>query len=97
MSLQQLLECRFDHGASEVLNRSPQHDSQLSLAMLKSNLLDLLGIDESLEVDDLWIRVIGLLLGGKQEGRGPIGANCVPDDCFERVIDEVASGANLDG
>ena len=42
MSLQQLLECRFDHGTSQVLSRGSQHDSQLPIAMLKSNLLELL-------------------------------------------------------
>jgi hypothetical protein len=97
MSLQQLLECRFDHGASEVLNRSSQHDSQLSFAMLKSNVLDLLSIDKGLKVDNLWIPVIVLRARGKQEGCGSVSANCVPDNCFECVIDEVASGANLDG
>jgi hypothetical protein len=89
MSLQQLLECRLDHGASEVLNRTSQHDSQLSFAMLKSNLLDLLGIDESLKVDDLWIDVTGLLPGGKEESCGAISANCVPDNCFEGIIDVI--------
>jgi hypothetical protein len=59
--------------------------------MLKPNLLDLLRIDESLEVDDLWTPVIGLLLGGEQEGRGAISANRVTDNCFEGVIDVVAS------
>ena len=96
MPLQQLLERRFDHGTSQMLNRGSKHDSQLSVAMLKSNLLDLLRVDESLEVDDLWIPVIGVLLG-EQEGRGAIGANRVPDNCFQGVINEVAGRANLDG
>jgi hypothetical protein len=34
MSLQQLMERRFNHGASQVLNRSSQHDPQLPVAML---------------------------------------------------------------
>ena len=72
MSLQQLLECLFDHGTSQVLNRGSQHDSQLPVAMLKPNFLDLLGIDESLEVDNLWIAAIALLPVGKQEGRGAV-------------------------
>jgi hypothetical protein len=90
MSLQQLLECRFYHGTSQVLNRGSQHDSQLAIAMLKSNLLDLLRIDESLEVDNLWIAAIALLAGSKQEGCGAISANRVTDNRFEGVIDVVA-------
>jgi hypothetical protein len=97
MSLQQLLECRFYHGTSQVLNRGSQHDTQLPIAMLKSNFLDLRRIDESLKVDDLWIAAIGLLPCGKQEGCRAISANRVPDNCFEGVIDVVASRANLDG
>src|SRR5712691_961496 len=91
MSLQQLLECCFDHRTSQVLNRGSEHDSQLPIAMLKSNLLDLLGIDESLKVDNLWIAETGLLPGGKQEGCGAISANRVTNNCFEGVIDVVAS------
>jgi hypothetical protein len=64
MSLQQLLECRFEHGTRQLLNRGSQHDTQLAIAMLKSNLVDLLPIDESLKVDNLWIPAIGLLRGG---------------------------------
>ena len=73
------------------MNRGSQRDSQLPFAMLKSNLLDLLGIDESLKVDNLWIAAIGLLPGGKQEGCGAISSNRVADNCFEGVIDVVAS------
>ena len=90
MSLQQLLECLFDHGTSQMLNRGSQHDSQLPVAMLKSNFLDVLGIDESLEVDDLWIAAIALLPVGKQEGCGAISANPVADHGLKRVIDVVA-------
>src|SRR5947209_20215735 len=79
MSLQQLLQCGFDHGTSQVLNRGSQHDSQLAIAVLKSNFLDLLRIDESLEGDNLWIAAIGLLLGRKQERCGAIRANRVAD------------------
>src|SRR5580700_857831 len=95
MSLQQLLECRFDHGTSQVLNRGSQHDSQLPIAMLKSNLLDPLRIDESFKVDNLWIAAIGLVAGGKQEGCGAISANRVTNNRFESVIDVVASRTNL--
>src|ERR1700732_2127210 len=97
MPLQQLLEGLFDHGTSQMLNRGPQHDSQLPLAMLESNLVDLLRIDESLEVDNLWIARISLSPCGQQEGSGAIRANRVTDNCFEGVVDVVASGANLDG
>src|SRR5215470_8314764 len=89
VSLQQLLECRFDHGASQVLNRRPEHDPQFSIAMMKSNLLDLLRIDESFKIDDLWIAAIGLLAGCKHEGCSAISANRVADNCFEGVIDVV--------
>jgi hypothetical protein len=91
MSLEQLLKCRFDHGTSQVLNRGSQHDSQLPIAMLKSDLLDLLRIDESLKVDNLWIAAIALLPGGKQEGRSAVTTNRVTDNCFEGAIDVVAS------
>src|SRR5579863_1676404 len=95
--LQQWLECRFNHGASQVLNRCSEHDSQLAIAMLKSNLLDLLRVDESFEVDNLWIFAIGLRPAGQQEGCGTIRANRVTDNSFESAIDVVASGTNLDG
>ena len=91
MSLQQLLERPFDHGTSQVLNRGSEHDTQLSIAMLKSNLLDLLRIDEGLEVDNLWIAETNLLADPKQEGCGTVSANRVADNSFERVIDVVAS------
>jgi len=91
MSLQQLLECRFDHGTSQVLNRGSQYDSQLPIAMLESNLFDVLRIYESLEVDNLWIDGLGLPPGGQQEGCGAIRANRVTDNCFEGAIDVVAS------
>ena len=90
MSLQQLLECGFDHGTSQLLNRGSQHDSQLPIAMLKSNLLDLLGIDESLEVDNLWIAAIRLLAARKREGCGAISTNRIADNGFKRVIEVVA-------
>ncbi len=91
MSLQQLLERRFDHWTSQMLNRGSKHDSQLSAAMLKSHLLDLLRIDEGLEVNNLWIVKFGFLLPGKEEGCGAISANRVPDNCFQGVIDVVTS------
>src|ERR1700685_3864950 len=97
MSLQQLLECCFYHRASQVLNRGSQHDAQLPIAMLKSNLLDLLGVDERLEVDNLWIFAIGFVPVAKEEGSGAVSANRVTDNCFEGVIDEIASGADLNG
>jgi hypothetical protein len=50
--------------------------------MLESNLLDLLGIDESFEVDNLWIFAFGLRLAGKREGCGPITTNRVTDNCL---------------
>src|SRR5580704_14085097 len=65
--------------------------------MLKSNLLDLLRVDEGFKVDNLWIFAIGLRTVGKQEGCSAIGANRVTDNSFESVIDVVASGTNLDG
>src|SRR5580700_10047197 len=77
--LQQWLECRFNHRTSEVLNRGAQHDSQLAIAMLKSNFLDPLGVDEGFEVDNLRIFAIGLRPGAKQKGRGAISANRVTD------------------
>jgi hypothetical protein len=89
--LQQWLQCRFDHGRTQKLNRGAQHDSQLAIAMLKSNLLDLLCIDESFEVDTLWVFAFRLRPAGKEEGRGAISANRVTNDCFESVIDKVAS------
>ena len=74
MPLQQLPERRFYHGTSQVLNRGSQHNSQLAIAMLKSNLFDLVRIDEGLEVDNLRIAAIYLLPGGKQKGCGTISA-----------------------
>src|ERR1700730_4023838 len=97
MPLQQLLQCGFDHWPSQVLNRRSQHNSQLAIAMLKSNLLDLLGIDESLEVDNFRVFAIVLRPGGKQKSRGAVSADRVTDDRFQRVIDVIASRANLDG
>ena len=97
MPLQQWLECRFNHGTRQVLNRGAQHDSQLAIAMLKSNFLDPLGVDESFEVNNLRIFAIGLRPGGKQKGRGAIRTNRVTDNSFESVIDVITSGANLDG
>jgi hypothetical protein len=91
MSLQQLPEGFFDHGTSQMLNRGPQHDSQLPSAMLESNLIDLFRIDESLEVDHLWIAGISLRPGGQQEGSGAIRADRITDNGFEGVIDVVAS------
>ena len=74
-----------------MLNRGPQHDSQLPSAMLESNLIDLLRIDESLEVDNMGIARSSLSPRGQQEGSGAIRANRVTDNCFECVIDVVAS------
>ena len=91
MSLQQRLKRRFDHRTSQVLDRGSQHDSQLAIAMLKSNCLDLLDIGESLKVDNLWIAAFALLPGGKQEGGGAISANRITNNCFESIIDVVAS------
>jgi len=91
MSLQQPLQGLFDHGTSQMLNRGTQHDSQLPFAMLESNLIDLLRIDESLEVDNLGIDGISLLPGRQEEGCGAVGTNRVTDNCFEGVIDVVAS------
>jgi len=90
MSLQQPLQGLFDHGTSQVLNGGSQHDSQLPIAMLKSNFLDLLRIDEGLEVDNLWIAETGLLADPNQKRRGTISANRVADDGLKRVIDVVA-------
>jgi len=58
--------------------------------MLKSNFLDLLRIDESLKVDDLWIALTSLLPGRKEESCGTVSANCVPDNGLEGIIDVVA-------
>src|ERR1700733_11917850 len=65
--------------------------------MLKPNLLDLLGVDEGFEVDNLRIYAFALRPGGKQESRGAVSADRVTDDRFQRVIDVIASRANLDG
>jgi hypothetical protein len=97
MPLQQLLERCFDHWTSQLLNRGPQHNSELPVAMLKSNLLDLLGIDERLKVDNSWIFEIDMLPVAQQEGSGAISANRVSDDRFKGVIDVIASGADLNG
>ena len=78
MSLQQLLERLFDHGTSQMLNRGPQHDSQLPFAMLESNLIDLLRIDESLEVDDLWIAGIGLPPVASRKAAAPSAQIALP-------------------
>jgi len=61
MSLQQLPECRFDHGTGEMLDRCSKHDSQLAISMLKSNFFDLLCIEESLEIDNFRISAICFL------------------------------------
>src|SRR5579872_213737 len=80
-----------------MLDRSSQHDSQFAIAMLKSNLLDLIGVDEGFEVDNLWIFAFALRPSRKQKSRGAFSADRVADDRFQRVIDVIASRANLDG
>ena len=52
------------------------------MAMLKSNLFDLLPIDEGLEVDNLWILEFGLMLAGKEKGGGAVSTNRVPYNRF---------------
>jgi len=37
-----------------MLNRGPKHNPQLAIPMLKSDLFDLLGVEERLEVNNLW-------------------------------------------
>ena len=96
MSLQQLPECRFDHGTGEMLDRCSKHDSQLAIPMLKSNFFDLLCIEEGLKANNLWMTVIRLLFCAEQEGSGAICANRIADNRLECVIDVVASGADLD-
>src|SRR5438552_15063719 len=64
--------------------------------MLESDLSDLLSVEESLKVDDLWMTVFSLLFCAEQEGSGAICANRIADNRLECVIDVVASGADLD-
>ncbi len=95
-------ERRFNHGTRVVLDGYSKHDSQLPVAVLKTNFFDMLRIEESFEINDLRIndlRMTGtcLLFRAEQEGGSTISANGVADHCLKGVIDVVAGRANLDG
>src|ERR1700688_4783405 len=96
MSSQQFLQRCLDHGTREMLDRRSEHDPQLTLFVLESYFFDLLRIQESLEVNDLRVRAIGLWFRSEQEGSGAVGANRIADYRLESVIDVVACRANFD-
>jgi hypothetical protein len=60
------------------------------LPVLKSNLFDLRRIDESFEIDNLWIALIWWLPCTEHEGGGTVGADCVSDKGVKGAIDVVA-------
>ena len=64
--------------------------------MLKSNLFDLLCIEESLEIDNVRISAICFLRCAEKKRGSAVSADGVTDNCFQRVINVVARGANLD-
>jgi len=66
-----------------VLDRRSKNDSQLAIPMLESDLSDLLSIEESLKVDDLWMSVFSLLFCAEQEGSGAVGANRIANNRLE--------------
>jgi hypothetical protein len=65
-------------GRSQKLNRGAQYDSQLAIAMLKSNLLDLLRIDESFEVDNLWVFAFRLRPPARRKAAAPSAQIALP-------------------
>jgi len=50
------LQRLFNHGSSEVLNRGRKHNPQRAIPMLKANFFNLLGVEERLEVNNLFTR-----------------------------------------